>query len=59
MDAVFITTLFGLQGRNAIITGATGGLGSAIALAFAKAGANIVFIEVHDNYFAALAHCTG
>ncbi|KAK7188876.1 hypothetical protein DPSP01_007699 [Paraphaeosphaeria sporulosa] len=49
MDVSFLTNLFGLQGRNAIITGATGGLGSAIALALAKAGANIVFIEAPND----------
>jgi NAD(P)-dependent dehydrogenase (short-subunit alcohol dehydrogenase family) len=33
---------FGLAGRNVLLTGATGGIGSAMAEAFAAAGANLV-----------------
>lgn len=49
MDTQFLTSLFGLQGKTAILTGATGGLGSAMAFALAKAGANIVSIEMPND----------
>lgn len=49
MDPSFLTNLFGLAGRTAILTGATGGLGSAIALALAKSGANIVSVELPND----------
>ncbi|KAF2113630.1 hypothetical protein BDV96DRAFT_633160, partial [Lophiotrema nucula] len=56
MDVQFLTTLFGLEGKTAIITGATGGLGSAIALGLAKAGANIVSIEMPNDPLSAALH---
>jgi NAD(P)-dependent dehydrogenase (short-subunit alcohol dehydrogenase family) len=37
---------FSLEGRTAIITGGSGGIGSACAAAFAKAGANIVIASL-------------
>jgi 7-alpha-hydroxysteroid dehydrogenase len=37
---------FSLEGRTAIITGGSGGIGSACALAFAKAGANVVIASL-------------
>ncbi|KAL2835655.1 hypothetical protein BJY01DRAFT_258973 [Aspergillus pseudoustus] len=44
-----ILNLFSLQGKTAIITGGTGGIGLAITTALAEAGANIISIEVpHD-----------
>src|SRR4051812_46245823 len=56
MDTQFLRSLFGLQGKTAIITGATGGLGSAIALGLAKAGANIVSIEMPNDPLSAALH---
>jgi 2-deoxy-D-gluconate 3-dehydrogenase len=42
--------LFSLNGKTAIVTGATGGLGSSMTLALAEAGANIVSIQQpHDS----------
>jgi 2-dehydro-3-deoxy-D-gluconate 5-dehydrogenase len=49
MDAPFLTSLFSLADKTCILTGATGGLGSAIALGLAKAGANIVSIEMPND----------
>lgn len=46
MASQFITQLFTLEGKTAIVTGGTGGLGKAMAVALAKAGATIVSIEL-------------
>ena len=37
-----------LEGRVALITGASSGIGAATALAFARAGATLI---LHGNYF--------
>ncbi|CAK7204030.1 hypothetical protein SEUCBS139899_006781 [Sporothrix eucalyptigena] len=47
--ADYLHSMFSLEGKTAIITGATGGLGKSIALAFTKAGAAIVSIELPDD----------
>ncbi|MBX3014094.1 MAG: SDR family oxidoreductase [Caldilineaceae bacterium] len=39
--ATFLESLFALTGKTALITGATGGIGEALALAFAQAGATV------------------
>eukprot|EP00601_Ochromonadales_sp_CCMP2298_P004559 CAMPEP_0173178478 /NCGR_PEP_ID=MMETSP1141-20130122/5562_1 /TAXON_ID=483371 /ORGANISM="non described non described, Strain CCMP2298" /LENGTH=392 /DNA_ID=CAMNT_0014100981 /DNA_START=47 /DNA_END=1225 /DNA_ORIENTATION=- len=38
----YLGSIFGLAGKTALVTGATGGLGSAIAEALYRAGANVV-----------------
>jgi NAD(P)-dependent dehydrogenase (short-subunit alcohol dehydrogenase family) len=38
----YLDELFGLEGRTAVVTGATSGLGAACALALSRAGAHIV-----------------
>lgn len=38
-----------LKDKNVLITGADSGIGKAIALLFAKEGANISFIHYHDK----------
>ena len=50
MTSSYLTNLFSLHGQAAILTGATGGLGSALAIGLARAGiAHIVSIELpHD-----------
>ncbi|MCL2057589.1 MAG: D-threitol dehydrogenase [Oscillospiraceae bacterium] len=40
---------FGLSGKTAIITGAASGIGRAIALMFAKKGANVVLVDKSDD----------
>ena len=41
--------LFDLEGKIAIVTGASRGLGKAIAVGLAKAGANVVVTDVLDT----------
>lgn len=41
-SAAYLTKLFGLQGRTAIVTGSTAGLGRAFAECLAQAGASVV-----------------
>jgi short chain dehydrogenase len=38
--------MFSLVGRTAIVTGGTRGIGQAMAIAFAEAGADIILIQV-------------
>jgi 2-deoxy-D-gluconate 3-dehydrogenase len=49
MTSNYIQEVFSLNGKLAILTGATGGLGSAMAVALAKAGASIVSIELPND----------
>lgn len=45
----YLTSLFSLKGKCAIVTGATGGLGLEMTLALAKAGADIVAIALEND----------
>lgn len=45
----YIEEMFSLNGKTVITTGATGGLGSAMTMALAKAGASIVSIELPND----------
>lgn len=44
MNESFLTNLFGLSGKVAIVTGASRGLGQAMALGLAQAGASVVAV---------------
>ena len=51
-DIFMILDKFNLQGKTAIVTGASTGLGQGICLGLAEAGANIVgvdYVEMHDT----------
>lgn len=44
MDA--LTQLFSLEGRKAVVTGGTRGIGAQMAIALAEAGADIILLQV-------------
>ncbi|MFD4972918.1 SDR family NAD(P)-dependent oxidoreductase [Streptomyces sp. NPDC058424] len=48
--------MFSLQGRSALVTGAGGGIGAAVAKAFAKAGAAVVVTDIDKDAAASVAH---
>jgi NADP-dependent 3-hydroxy acid dehydrogenase YdfG len=43
--------LFSLSGKTAIVTGGTRGIGQAMAIAMAEAGADIILIQVLSHTF--------
>jgi 2-dehydro-3-deoxy-D-gluconate 5-dehydrogenase len=44
-----LSKLFDLSGRTALVTGAGSGIGQAIAVGYADAGADLVLVSDHDN----------
>ena len=55
MDQIDLSR-FSLEGRTTIITGGSGGIGRACAVAFAKAGANIVIASLPPDSIAPVVH---
>lgn len=51
----FVENLFSIKGKVALVTGATGALGSAIAVAYAIAGAKVVLTGRNSEKLAAVA----
>lgn len=47
--SAYLTELFGLHGRTALVTGASRGLGAAMAVALARAGARVCLVGRSDN----------
>jgi NAD(P)-dependent dehydrogenase (short-subunit alcohol dehydrogenase family) len=47
-QAVYLSEMFGLDGRVAVVTGAADGLGKVIAIALARAGAHVVTADVDE-----------
>lgn len=45
----YLEGLFGLQGQTALITGSTRVIGQSMALALARAGADIVLVQVSNT----------
>jgi len=45
------SSLFSLEGKTAILTGATRGIGKGIAIGLAQAGANIILLQVFRPLF--------
>ena len=46
MSGTTVNQLFDLSGRTAVVTGGTRGIGQAMALALAEAGADIILVQV-------------
>ena len=51
----FLSTLFGLTGRTAVVTGASSGIGREIAGALARAGARVVLVARRGDVLAQVA----
>jgi 3-oxoacyl-[acyl-carrier protein] reductase len=52
-------SVFSLEGRSALVTGAGGGVGAAVARAYAEAGARVLVTDVDKDAAAAVAESIG
>jgi 2-deoxy-D-gluconate 3-dehydrogenase len=50
MMANYLDALFSLKGRKAVVTGGTRGIGQAMTLSLAEAGADIILIQVRPQH---------
>lgn len=51
MTNSYLESLFGLQGKTALCTGATRGIGKNMAVALAKSGADVLLVQVSRRWF--------
>ena len=50
----YLSSLFSLEGKTALVTGAAGGIGSAIAAGLAKSGAFVALCDINEDALAAV-----
>ncbi|MCL2388141.1 MAG: glucose 1-dehydrogenase [Defluviitaleaceae bacterium] len=50
----YLTQMFSLEGKTAIVTGAGGGIGGALALGLARSGASVACCDINENNLNAL-----
>lgn len=49
MSASIINSMFSLEGRTALVTGGTRGIGAQMAIGLAEAGADVILVQVRGN----------